>query len=365
MKIKMVFLLAAVLFSITMSRLNAQTENAPKIVLITLDGFRWQELFNGADKDLISNDLYVEHPEQLKNIFWDETVIERRKKLMPFVWNSIKEMGQIHGNRLVGSKMNLTNEHWFSYPGYSEILTGKADDERIHSNDKINNPNKTILELANNLPDDKGKVAAFGSWDVFPFIINEERSGIQVNAGFKIAEANDLTDKEKILNQLLSKIPSPWGSVRHDAFTHYYALEYMKRIHPNLVYIAYGETDDFAHDGNYEAYLKSAQTTDGFIKELWDFVENDSYYKGNTTFIITTDHGRGTIPLDTWRGHGKDIVGADEVWVMAFGKGIRPMGEVKAKEQLYTNQIAASIAKLLNIEVDKTKIGAKFEFIAD
>ncbi len=111
--------------------------------------------------------------------------------------------------------------------------------------------------------------------------------------------------------------------------------------------------------------MKSAHTTDGFIKELWDFVENDSYYKGNTTFIITTDHGRGTIPLDTWRDHGKDIDGADEVWVIAFGKRIRPLGEVKAKEQLYTNQIAASIAKLLNIEVDKTKIGAKFEFIAD
>ena len=69
MKKNKTFLFAAVLFSITMSRLNAQTDNAPKIVLITLDGFRWQELFNGADKDLIANDLYVEHPEQLKNIF--------------------------------------------------------------------------------------------------------------------------------------------------------------------------------------------------------------------------------------------------------------------------------------------------------
>ncbi len=365
MKINRLFFFAVVLFSITMSRLNAQTDNTPKVVLITLDGFRWQELFSGADRDLVSNDLYVEHPEQLKSMFWDETADKRRKKLMPFVWNSIKEMGQIHGNRLVGSKMNLTNKHWFSYPGYSEILTGKADDETINSNDKKNNPNKTILELANDLPDYNGKAAAFGSWDVFPFIINEERSGIQVNAGFRIAEANNLTDKEKFLNELQLKIPSPWASVRLDAFTHHYALEYMQRKHPNLVYIAYGETDDFAHDGNYEAYLKSAHTTDFFIKELWDFVENDSYYKGKTTFIITTDHGRGTIPLDTWIDHGRDIEGADEVWVIVFGKGISPMGEVRAKEQLYTNQIAASIAKLLNIEMDYTKIGAKFEFITD
>ena len=123
--------------------------------------------------------------------------------------------------------------------------------------------------------------------------------------------------------------------------------------------------DSYFHDGNYEAYLKSAHTTDSFIKELWDFVESDSYYKGNTTLIITTDHGRGTIPLDKWRDHGKDIDGADEVWVIAFGKDITPLGEIKTKEQLYTNQIAASIAELLNIEVDKIKIGAKFGFIAD
>ena len=364
MEINKILLLAIFLFSNTVQKLNAQTEDSPKIVLITIDGFRWQELFKGADKELISNNLYVKNPNQLKDVFWDDTEFERRKKLMPFVWNSIKKIGQIHGNRLVGSKMNLTNEYWFSYPGYSEILTGKAD-ERIQSNDKINNPNKTILERANNHAEYKGKVGVFGSWDVFPFIINEERSGINVNAGYKIAEGVDLTVKERFLNGLQAKIPRPWYSVRHDAFTHHYALEYMKRTHPNLIYIAYGETDDFAHDGNYEAYLNSAHTTDSFINELWDFTESDSYYKGNTTFIITTDHGRGTKPLDTWRDHGKDIDGADEVWVIAFGKGVRPMGEIKVQEQLYSNQIAASIAELLNIEVDKDSIGLKFKFIAN
>ena len=362
--INKILLLAVVLFCNTVQKLNTQTNDSRKIVLITIDGFRWQELFKGADKGLISNNLYVQNPNQLKDIFWDDTEFERRKKLMPFVWNSITEIGQIHGNRLVGSKMNLTNEYWFSYPGYSEILTGKAD-ERIQSNNKINNPNKTILELANNHAEYNGKVAAFGSWDVFPFIINEERSEISVNAGFKIAEGVDLTNNEKFLNVLQAKIPRPWYSVRHDAFTHHYAIEYMKRTHPNLIYIAYGETDDFAHEGNYEAYLNSAHTTDYLIKELWEFSESDLYYKGNTTFIITTDHGRGTKPVDTWRDHGKDIDGSDEVWVIAFGKGVRPMGEIRVEEQLYSNQIAASIAELLNIEVDKTKTGIKFEFITD
>jgi hypothetical protein len=363
---KKTFLIGALLLGcLQVSKLRAQEDSNPKVILITLDGFRWQELFTGADSLLIANEEYVVDTSGLKKQFWRKNAKERRERLMPFVWGSIKEMGQIHGNRLLGSKMNLTNKHWFSYPGYNEILSGKADDERITSNDKVNNPNRTILEIANNLPAFKGKVVAFGSWDVFPFIINEERSGVPVNAGFEIAEGNNLTDREKFLNEMQPIVPSPWGTVRFDAFTHGYALEQMKKTHPDLVYISYGETDDFAHDGDYQAYLTSANRTDGFIKELWDFVESDIYYKGNTTFLITTDHGRGTKPLDTWRSHGKDIKGADEVWLLAFGKDIEPRGEVTSKEQLYTDQIAASVAKLLNVQVGQAKMGSEFEFITN
>lgn len=43
---------------------------------------------------------------------------------------------------------------------------------------------------------------------------------------------------------------------------------------------------------------------------------------------ITTDHGRGTEPIDTWRGHGKEIIGSDQVWAMAFGKKIKSIGVV-------------------------------------
>ena len=116
------------------------------------------------------------------------------------------------------ARWDLTNALWFSYPGYSEILTGLADDTRITSNDKFPNPNTTVLELANKDPKYMGKVAAFASWDVFPYIVNETRSGVPVNAGFELAKGNSLTDKEKFLNQLQPRVPSPWGTVRLDAF---------------------------------------------------------------------------------------------------------------------------------------------------
>ena len=52
----------------------------------------------------------------------------------------------------------------------------------------------------------------------------------------------------------------------------------------------------FAHDGRYDHYLEAAHNTDQMIKDLWDYCQNDTVYKGKTTFIITTDHGRGDQP---------------------------------------------------------------------
>ena len=334
-----------------------------KVFVITLDGLRWQELFSGADSLLVENKEYVGNPKSLKKEFWRESATERREVLLPFIWSEVAKTGQIHGNRWEGSKMNLTNGMHFSYPGYNEILTGKADDARINSNRKIPNPNTTFLEIAEKSDAYKGKVAAFGSWDVFPSIINEERSGLYVNAGFRNAKGSDLSDKEVFLNELQAETPSPWGGVRLDVFTHHYALETIKKKHPKLVFISYGETDDFAHDGEYDAYLKSANRTDAFIKKLWDFTQQNSFYKGKTTFIITTDHGRGTEPLETWKHHGDSVKDTDQVWVLAFGNEIDAKGEIVSEEQLYTNQVAASVAKLLDLEITTDSIGKPFSFI--
>ena len=186
---KYITLLGALLFmaSAVLAQQKNFTEN---IFIITFDGLRWQELFTGADSALITNKEYVRDPLGLKNEFWAETEDERRKILMPFFWGEIASKGQLYGNRKLNNKVNCSNGKWFSYPGYSEILCGFADDARIKTNNKIDNPNVTVLEFINRNPAFRGKVAAFGSWDVIPYIINETRSGIHVNAGFQTASGN-------------------------------------------------------------------------------------------------------------------------------------------------------------------------------
>ena len=347
-------ILVSSLFLVSLS-LRAQEDT--KIVIITLDGLRWQELFGGADSLLINNSRFVENIPELKNEFWAESKKERREKLFPFVWDFIAQKGIILGNRWEGNKVNLTNRMVFSYPGYNEILTGKADDQRINSNDKIYNPNKTILEIANNSERFKDKVLAFGSWDVFPFILNEKRSGIPVNAGYRSSLAKKPSEKATFLDKIQKETPKRWGGVRFDVFTHNYAMEALKHEKPDILYIAYGETDDFAHDGRYDDYLKSANRTDKMIQEVWEFLSSDPYYKGKTSVLLTTDHGRGTgtSDNDTWRGHGTSIKDADQTWIMAFGNHIKSKGALRSNKQYFTSQFTPTISQILGLNIQFEK----------
>ena len=331
-----------------------QTKNkSENVVLITLDGFRWQEVFNGADSSFMKQQEHLKD-DKVKSKYWREDLQERRKALLPFFWNTVANKGQLYGNRALGSKVNVTNQMWFSYPGYNEILTGHADDERINSNDKNYNPNSNVLEFINNQPAFKGRVAAFTSWDCFPYIINDKRSGVFVSAGLTEAKGDKLTEREKMLNQTLKAIPNPLGDVRLDAYTFYYGVEYMKKNRPRVMYFGFDETDDFAHGGEYAAYLNAANYTDRFIGELWNYLQSDPQYKDKTTMIITCDHGRG-ITEEEWKHHGKKIEHADEIWFAIIGPDTPATGEVKTESQYYQNQIAKTLSNFLGLEYNNGK----------
>jgi arylsulfatase A-like enzyme len=237
---------------------------------------------------------------------------------------------------------------WFSYPGYNEILTGSADDARVNSNDAVNNPNTTVLEFLNQQPRFKGKVAAYTSWETFPWIINTTRSGVPVNSGY--ARAEKPNEREKLLNDLMFQIPNESGGTRPDAFTFYYAFEYLKAKTPRVLFISFDETDHFAHEGEYDRYLASAKYTDDMIRMLWEWVQTNPTYKDKTTLIITTDHGRGNgaVP-DDWKHHGSKVPNADEIWMAILGPDTPPTGEVKKDQQLYQSQVAKTLASFLNV----------------
>ena len=337
---------------------QTRTEN---LVIVTLDGLRWEEVFGGAVDSLMNDLVFVKDTDTLtlQKMFDAPTPEERRARLLPWFWSTLVQEGQLYGNKWQGNEVRCANSHWFSYPGYNEILTGFSD-PNITSNAKAYNENETVLEWFNKMPAYAGKVAAFASWDVFPYIINDVRSKIPVNAGFRKAEDEYLTYKEQILNDLQDEIPSPWGTVRLDGFTHHYMMEYLRKHHPRVVYVSYGETDDFAHDGEYDHYLKSARQTDRWIAALWEYLQSDSFYAGKTTMMITTDHGRGNNPKEAWKSHGKIYEGSPYIWMAVIGPDTPALGEVRKPGRLFQSQLAKTAARFLgqDYENDRGEVGA-------
>jgi hypothetical protein len=336
---------------------DAQQFKTENLVFITLDGLRWQEVFYGADSLLVTDTKYARDPEKLTDQFWHPDPKVRREILMPFFWQVISEKGQLHGNRKHGSKLNDKNRMVFSKPCYNEIFSGYPDDERINSNSKENNPNPNFLEFLDKQAGFEGKVAAFASWDVFPAILNRDRNNLKLNAGFEKAVGNDLTPIENFLNRAQDEIRGPWGGVRLDFFTHHFAMEELKTRRPKVLYIGYGETDDYSHDDRYDQYLLSARQTDAYIQEIWDFIQTDPQYKDKTTLVIMTDHGRGVYPKVNWKSHSVNTPNSDEIWIAAIGPDTPALGEVKQEGQLYAMQIARTLVELLGFEYPIEKAG--------
>ena len=336
------------LFIVLPFRLAAQPPaQAKNIFIITTDGFRWQEVFNGADSELVNNMEYVKDTALTRGMYWAEDAAERRKKLMPFLWNVVASRGQLYGNRQLNNKMNVKNIYKISYPGYSEMLTGYAD-PRFIPNTPVQNRNVNVLEYLNAQPAFHGKVVAFTSWNIFPYILNETESGVPVNSGYEMLEEGDTTNS--LINKVQEGVTGK-GKTRYDLLTYLSAQEYIRQHKPRVVFLGLGQTDDFAHSSRYDLYLQQASLVDKMISDLWYYVQTDPFYKDNTEFIITTDHGRGR-KAASWHTHNTFTPGSGETWLAMLGPGTLPLGEIKEEQQTWEKQVAATIALLL---------GEKFE----
>jgi hypothetical protein len=323
----------------------ATIQPTANLFIITTDGFRWQEVFNGADSSLLNNEIVTPDTATLKLLYWDSNTDQRRKMLMPFFWNVIARKGQLYGNRFYDNNVNVSNAWSISYPGYNEIFTGN-DDVNISSNRKISNDKSNVLAYLNNLEEYKGKVAAFTSWDVFPYILNEADNNLPVNAGYENITDDALTEKELLINRVQDKGINDKAATRHDALTFETAKEYLKKYQPRVLYLGLGETDEFAHSGRYDLYLQQAAQFDKMLAELWHWAQTTPGYKDNTTFIITTDHGRGSKP-GKWSKHGYFVGGSSQTWLAVIGPGIQPLGEIKDNQQIYQKQLAQTIAAFM------------------
>ena len=301
------------------------------VVLVTIDGTRWQDLFDGAELRLIEDKKQTGDVAGARKAFWRESVDDRRRALAPFLWGTVASKGQLIGHVDVGSQILVGNRFRISYPGYHELLCGFPS-ETIDSNAKVPNPDVTVLEWLHGRPGFRDSVAAFCSWDVFPSILNRERCGFPVNI-----------EGSSTLRRMAEEATPTWHGSIYDTFVYHSALEYVQEKKPRVLYLAFGDTDEWAHAGYYDRYLESIRRADNWLRELWELLQSMPEYAGNTTLLVTCDHGRGDSPAD-WRSHNSKVSGAGYVWLAALGPRVAPGGVWSEHEPLMHGQVAATVA---------------------
>jgi Metalloenzyme superfamily len=185
-------------------------------------------------------------------------------------------------------------------------------------------------------------VAAFTSWDVFPFIFNTDRNHLVVNSGYENRKEEG-SKQQKLINEIQTGSVNEKTATRFDQLTFLTAREYIQKHKPRVVFIGLGETDETAHDGRYDLYLEKANQADKMIAGLWHWIQTTPGYKDNSTLIITTDHGRGSRTAK-WTSHGNFVKGSSQTWLGIIGPHISRFGEMKGSDQLYQQQLAQTIA---------------------
>ncbi len=321
--------------------LAGKTQN---VVLIVSDGLRWQEIFTGADPSLLNEKeggSWMAEAD-LRKRYWRADVDARRALLFPFLWGTVAKQGQLFGNQTKDSVARVTNGMAFSYPGYNEMSAGFPD-PRINSNSFGPNPNMTVFEWLNKFDEFHGRVAIYGTWQVHDDIFNKSRSGLVMQTGWSLPRKARETPRDALLRELYDNTTRFDEEDVGNSFLQIPLLDYVKTAHPRVLFVGYGETDNWGHQGRYDLVLDSAHRMDHLVHQLWDTMQAMPQYHGNTTFIITADHGRGSGPTE-WKEHGVEQKGSENIWIAVLGPDTAPLGERTHVAPVTQAQIAATVA---------------------
>jgi len=318
------------------------------VILVTIDGLRWQEVYRGADEALLDREAGGVPAADLADLraeFLAPTPEERRRRLMPFFWETVAREGLAYGNRDRGSPAHVANGEWISYPGYNEMLTGRPD-PGITTNAPVPNPNVTVLEWLQSRPGFEGRVAASTAWRVFTAILNVERSRLPLFVTPPHPAPAAGTPRFAELERWMADIPPITRNEHFDVFAYRAARELIATRRPRVFLLGLGEPDEWGHARRYDRYLDSIRRCDRFLGELWAWLQAQPEYRGTTTLLLTTDHGRGAHGGD-WVRHNRGTPGSGETWLAALGPDTPALGERTNAALVTQAQVAATVAALL------------------
>ena len=200
--------------------------------------------------------------------------------------------------------------------------------------------------MAQQEPEFHDKVAVFATWSTFKDIFNTGRSHLPIQVGWDLPYRGTPSAKQQLINDLYLHTTKLDEEDVYDSFQQVPLLDYIRAKQPRVLFVGYGEADNWAHSGRYDLVLHSAHDIDHFIEQLWNTMQSIPGYRDQTTFIITADHGRGS-GLTEWKDHGAKQKGSENIGIAVIGPDTEPLGERSNISLVTQSQIAATLACFL------------------
>lgn len=110
-----------------------------------------------------------------------------------------------------------------------------------------------------------------------------------------------------------------------DELSVYIARRLMHQESPSLLWLTMHDID-VAHSGAFSLYVDAIRRTDRLCAELWNAIQQEPEYAGNTTLLILPDFGRDADEDSGGNGfqhHRTGDPASRTTWMMALGAGVR------------------------------------------
>ncbi len=284
----------------------APMEHASPVVLVTIDGVRWQDVYASVDESSGAG-------------------------AMPVLRDLIAREGAMLGAPGYG-RIDASGPNFVSMPGYTEIFTGQPATCRDNDCGRPEQP--TFLE---ELASRGAKVAVFASWEKVGSAVAHTTPAFFVSAG------RPEGDTQK---------PFPGGGAyRPDPSTMEQSLAYLRESQPDVLVVSLGDTDEYAHAGNVRGYTDARTRADAFIGRINATLATMGERGASTHLFVTTDHGRS----QGWSEHGERYPESARVWLAAMGPRIAGRGFVATRNH-HLSDLAGTIVAVATNE-DATSEG--------
>jgi len=326
------------------------------VVILTIDGARSREVFQGTDPALA-------RAQRLRA----GRVLDARA-LVPNISSLAANPGAALGVPRFSREMRASGPNFVSLPGYAELLTGRGPS--FCRDNGCRGPSEPTLldELTARYGCSPQASAVVTSWPDIGRIASQHAECITMSSGRhggshlerfrQNAPAADRFDAEARAD------PFPGhGDFRPDHLTASQALAYLEREEPRFLFVGTAIAYLYAHRNDYDGYLGALSEADRWVGAFTEALSRMAARGRKTALFVTADHGRAASFVE----HGADYPESAAVWLVATGSEIDPHAAPIGVRPRRLADVTPTVRRMLDLPPDHSqRAGAPlFELLRD